>query len=101
LAAEIVQKINAIPVSGHPTQSRVTTKNTIVSIDIPSGLMGEDNTENIPENIIRADFTLTFQFPKISFFFAENEKFVGNWEVLPIRLHPDGIAQTSTGFFID
>jgi ADP-dependent NAD(P)H-hydrate dehydratase / NAD(P)H-hydrate epimerase len=100
LPAEIVQKINALDFIGHPTLSRVANKNTVIAIDIPSGLMGENNTENIPENIIRADFTLTFQFPKISFFFAENEKFVGNWEVLPIRLHPDGIAQTSTGFFI-
>ncbi len=86
LAAEIVQKIN-------------TCQNTVISIDIPSGLMGEDNSENIAENIIQADFTLTFQFPKISFLFAENEKYVGEWEVLPIRLHPVGIAQTETSYF--
>ena len=107
LPAEIVQKINALTFSGHPTQishhptqSRVMTKNTVVAIDIPSGLMGENNTGNIAENIIQADFTLTFQFPKISFFFAENEKFVGNLETLPIRLHPDGIELTSTDFFL-
>jgi NAD(P)H-hydrate epimerase len=87
LPAEIVRKINALP-------------NTTVAIDIPSGLMGEDNTENIQENILRADFTLTFQFPKISFLFAENEPFTGKWEVLPIGLHPEGIAQTSTDFYI-
>jgi len=98
--AEIVKNINAVKISRHPTLSRVTTKNTVIAIDIPSGLMGENNTENIPENIIQADFTLTFQFPKISFFFAENEKFVGEWEVLPIRLHPEGIAKTSTHFFL-
>ncbi len=100
LPAEIVQKINAVKFSGHPTQSRVTTKNTVVSIDIPSGLMGEDNTVNISENIIHADFTLTFQFPKISFFFAENEKYTGVWEILPIRLHPEGIANSQTDFFL-
>ena len=100
LPAEIVQRINDFKVSRDPTQSRVMTKNTIISIDIPSGLMGEDNTNNIPENIIQADFTLTFQFPKISFLFAENEKYVGDWEVLPIRLHPDGIAETQTDFFL-
>jgi NAD(P)H-hydrate epimerase len=99
LAAGIVQKINVVKISHHPTQSRVTTTNTVVSIDIPSGLMGEDNTGNISENIIQANFTLTFQFPKISFFFAENEKYIGEWEVLPIRLHPDGIAETQTSFF--
>jgi NAD(P)H-hydrate epimerase len=135
LAAEIVQKINAtrhLPTSrrvmtnekdsstshhpnfsqemtadsGHPNQSRETTQ--IISIDIPSGLMGEDNSAGrLPaearvttyNNIIQADFTLTFQFPKISFLFAENEKYVGKWEVLPIRLHPDGIAQTQTNYF--
>ncbi len=86
LAAEIVQKIN-------------THHNIVISIDIPSGLMGEDNSENIAENIIQANFTITFQFPKISFLFAENEKFVGGWEVLPIRLHPDGIAQTQSIYF--
>ena len=86
LSAEIVQKIN-------------THQNTVISIDIPSGLMGEDNSGNIHKNIIQADSTLTFQFPKISFLFAENEKYVGEWEVLPIRLHPDGIAQTQSNFF--
>ncbi|MDX1283607.1 MAG: NAD(P)H-hydrate epimerase, partial [Draconibacterium sp.] len=67
--------------------------NTIIAIDIPSGLMGEDNTENNNENIIRADYTLTFQFPKVSFLLAENKEFVGQWEVLPIGLHPDGIRK--------
>jgi ADP-dependent NAD(P)H-hydrate dehydratase / NAD(P)H-hydrate epimerase len=84
--ADLVKRINALP-------------NTTVAIDIPSGLMGEDNSENIQKNIVRADFTLTFQFPKISFLFAENEPFTGKWEVLPIGLHPDGISQTSTDFY--
>ncbi|MCK3685670.1 NAD(P)H-hydrate dehydratase [Maribellus sp. YY47] len=68
------------------------TTNTIIAIDIPSGLMGEDNSGNT-DHIIRADFTLTFQFPKISFLFAENEQYVGEWTVLPIGLHPDGIEK--------
>ena len=85
LPAEIVQKINQL-------------SNVVVAIDIPSGLMGEDNSVNTLENIIQADYTLTFQFPKISFLFAENEKYVGSWEVLPIGLHPDGIHQISSDF---
>lgn len=64
----------------------------IVSIDIPSGLFGEDNTNNNPEGIIQANYTLSFQFPKLSFFFAENEKFTGQWIILPIGLHPDIIS---------
>ena len=71
----------------------------ILSIDIPSGLMGEDNSANDPEAIIRATYTLTFEFPKLSFFFKENEQFTGRWEVLPIGLHPDGIKQSSTPWY--
>lgn len=74
------------------------TTNTIIAIDIPSGLMGEDNSGNTLENIVRADFTLTLQFPKLSFFFAENEQFTGAWEVLPIGLHPDGIEKEHSDF---
>ncbi|HOI49785.1 MAG TPA: NAD(P)H-hydrate epimerase, partial [Prolixibacteraceae bacterium] len=66
----------------------------IISVDIPSGLMGEDNTGNPAENIIRADITLTLQFPKLSFLFPENEPFVGEWKVLPIGLLPEAIEQT-------
>lgn len=44
---------------------------TVVSIDLPSGLMGEDNSNNIRQNIIRADLTLSIQLPKLSFLFAE------------------------------
>jgi len=86
-SAQIVKKINQL-------------LNTVVSIDIPSGLMGEDNTVNNAGNIIQATYTLTFQFPKMSFFFAENEKYFGVWEVLPIRLHPEGIALTQTDFIL-
>ncbi len=85
LATEIISRLNQIT-------------NTIIAIDIPSGLMGEDNTANDPDKILRADFTLTFQFPKVSFLFAENEQFVGDWKVLPIGLHEDGIAAEPTPF---
>ncbi len=70
----------------------------VVSIDIPSGLFGEDNTGNIRENIIKAAYTLTFQFPKLSFFYAENEAYVGDWHVLPIGLHPKIIDTTPSDF---
>ena len=33
----------------------------VVSIDVPSGLMTEDNTYNVRANIIKADMTLTLQ----------------------------------------
>jgi ADP-dependent NAD(P)H-hydrate dehydratase / NAD(P)H-hydrate epimerase len=72
----------------------------VFSIDIPSGLMGEDNIENNPENIIRATTTLTLQFPKLSLLFPENEEFTGNVEVVDIGLHPRGIELTDTPWFM-
>lgn len=68
----------------------------IIAIDIPSGLMGEDNARNGRDSIIKANLTLTLQFPKLSFFFAENEIYTGKWEVLPIGIHPEGIAKAET-----
>lgn len=72
---------------------------TVVSIDIPSGLFGEDNAGNNRRYIVKANLTLTLQFPKFSFFFAENERFTGEWKILDIGLHPDGMEQTATNLF--
>ena len=65
----------------------------VVSIDIPSGLMTEDNTYNVRANIIRADMTLTLQHQKLSFLFAENQQFIGQLKVLDIRLSKEGIEK--------
>ncbi len=74
------------------------TRSTVISIDIPSGLFGEDNSTNNPENIVRADFTLSFHFPKLSFMFAENAKYTGEWEILPIGLSNNAIRNTESPF---
>ena len=71
----------------------------MVAVDIPSGLAGEDNTWNDPETIVCAEYTFTFQFPKLAFMLAENEKYVGRWEVLDIGLHPEIIARQPTDWF--
>lgn len=63
-----------------------TSEATVVSIDVPSGLMCEDNKYNVTHHIIKAKYTYTFQYPKLSFFFVENEEFVGHWEVIDIGL---------------
>jgi len=68
----------------------------VVSIDIPSGLFGEDNRSNTPKTIIQADYTYTFEFPKLAFFLPENEAFVGKWKRLPIGIHPAIVEQTKT-----
>ncbi len=70
----------------------------IISIDIPSGLFGEENPFPNNHKIVKADNTLTLQFPKLSFFFPENQNYVGSWEVLPIGLHPKAIQNTESFF---
>lgn len=72
--------------------------NYVVAIDIPSGLHGEEN--NFSENpiVVKANLTLSFQFPKLAFLLPENEQFVGEWKVLDIGLHPKAIEQTATSY---
>lgn len=72
----------------------------VVSIDIPSGLFGEDNRTNTLKHIIRADYTYTFEFPKLAFVLSENESFVGKWKILPIGIHPAIIEETKTSFMM-
>lgn len=73
---------------------------TVVAIDIPSGLMGEDNSYNVQSNIIRADLTLSLQLPKLAFFFAENEPFVGEWQLLDIGLDKEGMEKMETDYYL-
>lgn len=63
----------------------------VVAIDFPSGLMADRHTDVNAGPVVKADYTLTFQFPKLSFMFAENDQYAGEWEVLDIGLHPEFI----------
>ena len=72
----------------------------VVSIDLPSGLMGEDNSNNLRTNIIRADLTLSIQLPKLAFLFPENEDIVGEWKTLDIGISQEFIAQADTPYII-
>lgn len=70
------------------------SKAHVVSIDVPSGLMTEDNTYNVRANIIHADLTLTLQQTKVAFLMADNQEFIGRLRVLDIRLSRDFIDKT-------
>jgi len=78
LVEEVIKKINE-------------SNATIISIDIPSGMFGEDNSKNDYDNIVSADYTLSFHFPKLAFMFSENAKNLGEWEILPIGLSINAI----------
>jgi hydroxyethylthiazole kinase-like uncharacterized protein yjeF len=73
-------------------------KAKIVSIDIPSGLFGEDNRTNTMKSVIKADFTYTFNFPKLAFLLPENAPYVGQWTRLDINMHPDIVKKTETKY---
>lgn len=81
--ASLVKYINQCPVK-------------VVSIDIPSGLMCEDNSYNIHSNIIRADLTLTLQQKKLAMMLADCQKYIGRLRVLDIRLSQEFIDKTAS-----
>ncbi len=63
----------------------------VVSIDMPSGLMTEDNSTNKAATIVRADLTLTLQMKKLAMYFADCQPYLGKVQVLDIRLSKDYI----------
>lgn len=71
---------------------------TVVSIDLPSGLHGEGIHNSGKYPVVRANFTLALQFPKLCFFFPENEEYVGQWGVIPIGLLAKAIEATATPY---
>jgi ADP-dependent NAD(P)H-hydrate dehydratase / NAD(P)H-hydrate epimerase len=70
----------------------------VIAVDIPSGLAGEDTGSVTMENVVKADHTLSFQFPKLSFMFSDSYPYTGDWHILPIGLHPDAIRSTTTPY---
>lgn len=55
----------------------------IISVDIPSGISA-DNSEFT--TAVKANKTITFEFPKLSFFDPKTHPYVGEWIVAPINL---------------
>lgn len=70
--AQLIMTINELP-------------NCVVSIDVPSGLMADALVEQSGA-IIAADITLTFELPKRSMLFPENDKFVGRMSIVHLAL---------------
>ena len=86
LAAKLVRHINA-------------SKSTVLSIDMPSGLKGEDDLSDVDENIIHASCTLTLQMPKLSLLFADASKYNGVMRIVPINLHPQALIDLPSKYF--
>ncbi len=66
-----------------------------LAIDLPSGLY----PDKVPEDengVVWADFTLSFQSPKLVFFLPETSKYTVQWEVLDIGIDPEFLMNTET-----
>jgi NAD(P)H-hydrate epimerase len=70
-----------------------TLQNLVISIDIPSGLFADQPSTGL---VVHADFTLSFEVPKLAFLIPENAPFVGEWVVLPIGLDADKLSELAT-----
>lgn len=87
LAAEVIRAINQ-------------SESTVIAIDLPSGLLVD--APNPDETIIQADYTVSFQLPKLSFLLPQNMQYVGEWHVTDIGLHPKAIAAAQTNnYYVD
>jgi NAD(P)H-hydrate epimerase len=70
-----------------------------IAVDIPSGLFADTHSDG---EIVKADHTVSFQLPKLSFLFPENQKYVGRWHLVDIGLNKEFIHNApSTNFFVD
>lgn len=85
LYAEVIRAMNE---SGFP----------IVALDMPSGLMGEDNSGNMGA-IVRAAHTITFQFPKLALMFPDNYPYVGEWTAVDIGLNRKVMEETYSRYY--
>lgn len=80
----IISKINDLP-------------NQVISIDIPSGMKNE--FENKGQCIIKADITLTIEYPKLAMMLPEAGSYCGDIHIIPINLHKDFIDKADSQFY--
>ncbi|SDY42320.1 NAD(P)H-hydrate dehydratase [Hymenobacter psychrophilus] len=70
----------------------------VVAVDMPSGLYA-DAPQPADCAVVRADFTLSFELPKLAFLLPQNAGFVGDWRLLPIGLDQEVIHNTAVDRF--
>ncbi|GAB4034383.1 NAD(P)H-hydrate dehydratase [Spirosoma jeollabukense] len=71
---------------------------SVVSVDIASGLY-TDQPNGPNDVIIEPDYTITFQLPKLAFMLPKNGRYVGNWQIVDIRLHKRYIDLAPTAYY--
>ncbi|MEB2783812.1 NAD(P)H-hydrate dehydratase [Algoriphagus persicinus] len=69
---------------------------TVISVDLPSGLPSDEITK---AQAVHADFTVSFEFPKLSLVLPEHARFVGEMVVLKIGLGERSYEGLVSSFF--
>ncbi|MBT8196592.1 MAG: NAD(P)H-hydrate dehydratase [Bacteroidia bacterium] len=85
LVAEVIQLMN-------------NSKQATISIDFPSGLFADKSSISTNAHIVTADYTLSFQLPKLAFLLPENEKYIGEVHIFNIGLDQSYIQDQETDF---
>ena len=67
-----------------------------IAVDIPSGLRADVSSSG---PIVRCDYTISFQLPKLAFLLAQNYPFVGEWVLVDIGLNREFIRGANTPFY--
>lgn len=81
---QVIEKINA-------------AKAMRIAVDVPSGLLADKPSTG---TIVKADYTITFQLPKLAFLLPENFKYVGEWKAVRIGLDKQFVEQASSNYFL-
>ncbi|WP_299817790.1 NAD(P)H-hydrate dehydratase [uncultured Pontibacter sp.] len=76
-----------------------STASCVTSIDMPSGLYADKQTP-AEGAIIKANYTISFQLPKLAFLLPQHEEFVGEWHVVPIGLSEEFISEAKTALHV-
>lgn len=77
------------------------SRGLIIAIDVPSGLFTDKPMPFIDKNLaVSADYTLTFQVPKLAFFMPENDRYVGEWHLLDIGLDAEFIRTSKSNYYL-
>ena len=68
-----------------------------VAVDIPSGLSGDASSAGA---IFNANYTFSFEHPKLAFMFPENHKYVGEWFAKTIHLSEEYYFSESSDSYL-
>ena len=75
----------------------VNNSNAIkIAVDVPSGLFADQPSSG---KIVKADYTISFQLPKLAFLLPENNSYVGDWKIVDIGLSRDFLKSADTSYF--